>query len=351
MYIFLQPEDVLLFRDGRPFNQGEDHHARSVFPPLPSVMQGAIRSHYLVIQGIPLDDKKRIIETVGTAEDYKALRLRGPFLSKRQSEGVTRYFPTPADAFVLKKEAGIILPATLQPNSGMNSHTHLPYLLCKPQRVPRTKDKPDAWLSEAQLKNYLVDGTEAQTTPENVLFVRETRLGIQLDHWSRTSKDEMLYQAEFIRPMDEIGLSLEVKGYPNWPSSGLMRIGGEGHGVYFLEVGAPKDVFPCPKTLWMRFKVYFATPAYFNAGWQPHDWGEFFEGNVTLQAAAISGSLVASGFDYARKQEKPARRYVPAGSVYYFSCKGQARLKTDAISQYGAEIGFGQIFVTEWKER
>jgi CRISPR-associated protein Cmr3 len=51
--------------------------------------------------------------------------------------------------------------------------------------------------------------------------------------------------------------------------------------------------------------------------------------------------------------QKPARRYVPAGSVYYFECQGEARLRPDlvqnAITDYGAQIGFGQVIVTNWE--
>lgn len=51
--LFMQAEDVLLFRDGRPFNAGSDHEARSLFPPPPSVIQGVLRSHYLVHKTFP----------------------------------------------------------------------------------------------------------------------------------------------------------------------------------------------------------------------------------------------------------------------------------------------------------
>ncbi|HXG18262.1 MAG TPA: type III-B CRISPR module-associated Cmr3 family protein, partial [Methylomirabilota bacterium] len=44
MYLFLEAIDVWLFRDGRPFDARSDHRAESLFPPYPSVMQGAIRS-------------------------------------------------------------------------------------------------------------------------------------------------------------------------------------------------------------------------------------------------------------------------------------------------------------------
>ncbi|MFN3533317.1 MAG: type III-B CRISPR module-associated Cmr3 family protein, partial [Candidatus Brocadia sp.] len=32
MKIFIEPNDVLMFRDGKPFSGGDDHYARSTFP-------------------------------------------------------------------------------------------------------------------------------------------------------------------------------------------------------------------------------------------------------------------------------------------------------------------------------
>ncbi|MGQ9556098.1 MAG: type III-B CRISPR module-associated Cmr3 family protein, partial [Anaerolineae bacterium] len=56
------------------------------------------------------------------------------------------------------------------------------------------------------------------------------------------------------------------------------------------------------------------------------------------------------GFDWATGDQKAAKRYVPAGSVYYFKGQGQlkAGLTQNAITDWGAEIGFGQIIIAKW---
>src|SRR5207248_3106902 len=98
MYLFLEAIDVWLFRDGRPFDALSDHRAESLFPPYPSVMQGAIRSHHLVVKGIDLRNPRQIESEVGTALDYKDLRIRGPFLARHELGRVIRYLPIPAHA-------------------------------------------------------------------------------------------------------------------------------------------------------------------------------------------------------------------------------------------------------------
>ena len=74
--LFIRPVDVWLFRDGRPFSAGSDHRAESLFPPYPSVIQGAIRSYQLALKNVDLQDRDAIIQTVGTPFDYGSLRLR-----------------------------------------------------------------------------------------------------------------------------------------------------------------------------------------------------------------------------------------------------------------------------------
>jgi len=119
----------------------------------------------------------------------------------------------------------------------------------------------------------------------------------------------------------------------------------------------PENVEPLPaapeKT--DRFKVYFATPTYFETGWQPADWGKFFAEPVELVGAAVNRYEILGGFNWIADPDgssahRPARRFVPAGSVYYF--EGNALLKPglpqQAITDFGAEIGFGQTIIKEW---
>ena len=353
MKLFLTPVDVWLFRDGRPFDAGDDHYARSLFPPYPSVVQGAIRSHHLVVKGVDLQDKQAIAKAVGTADDFGALRMRGPFIARRQTAGqIERYFSLPADAVPI---GGDRVQAALPQQAGQRRvstslDAHLPLLLF-PRAAQPVKQPPGTWLSEAQLMDYL-SAKPVSPIRAGDLFVMENRYGIGLDSAVRAAKEGLLYAAEFVRPAEGVGLYVEVSGFDGWPAQGVMRIGGEGRAARFEQVAAPDWPAP-PDPLPLCFKLYFASPAYFEDGWRPKDWSRFFDGQVSLKAVAISRYEVRGGFDWANGVQKPARRYVPAGSVYYFECQGEARLRPDlvqnAITDYGAQIGFGQVIVTNWE--
>ncbi|HXG20573.1 MAG TPA: type III-B CRISPR module-associated protein Cmr3, partial [Methylomirabilota bacterium] len=321
----------------------------SLFPPYPSVIQGAIRSHHLVVKDVDLRDRKQIEATVGTANDYRTLCMRGPFLAKKEGDKVIRYLPVPAHAVPGKE--GYIAPTPRNQPDTVKTSAPTPMLLWSNEE-PQKKEFGQ-WLREDRLCELLKLGAKSAVVGESEanLFARESRLGIARDDTRRTTEEGALYEVEFIRLHDHVGLFIEVEGYDGWPQSGIMRIGGEGRGARFEEVKA--EPWPAPSgSLPGRFLIYFATPTYFAQGWHPDSWQRFFEGEVTLQTAAVNRFQSLGGFDWAKNDHKPARRYVPAGSVYFFTSDGHARLKPgltqNAITDAGAEIGFGQILIGEW---
>jgi CRISPR-associated protein Cmr3 len=348
MHLFLEPLDVWLFRDGRPFDAGSDHRAASLFPPYPSVMQGVIRSHHLVVKGVNLRDQKAIEQAVGTADDLRDLRLRGPFLARRENGRIVRYFPQPADAVTLDKDTHTLRRASAPraPDADVDTSAPTPMLLGLHDQPE--KGESGLWLDEEALHTYLDGGTVAGV-PSAELFARESRFGIGIEPGSRVTREGALYEAEFIRPCPGVGLLVEVEGYDGWPERGLLRIGGEGRGAMYEQV-APAPWPTPPDPLPAQFAVYFVTPAFFDGGWRPEgdDWGRYFDGKVRLIAAAVGRYESVGGYDLAGNSHKPARRYVPAGSVYYFEPDGDARLRPDrAVTDSGAAMGFGQILIGE----
>jgi CRISPR-associated protein Cmr3 len=346
--LFLEPVDVWLFRDGKPFSANDDHFADSIFPPLPTVVQGAIRSHYLVTEKVPLAKANRseIARKVGTATNFLDLRIKGPFLCK----GRELYFPLPADV-VLDKVNGkfhALKPAARSAGTLTNSST--PMLLqsdCEPGKFEA------GYISRATMATYL-EGKPFEVDKAD-LFERESRIGIARNDASRVTQPGALYEVRYIRMFDGAGLYVEFSGLPNWKiDQGVMRIGGEGHAARFRQV-ALSSALPAPRITSRRFKLVLLTPTYFEGGWQPKDWNSHFTGGkVTLQAAALNRYLSAGGYDWAKDEHKPALRYVPAGSVYYFSADADVKLKNGwlcDVSPEGAplgQIGFGQVLAGTW---
>jgi len=359
MKLFIEPVDVWLFRDGRPFDRGSDHLARSIFPPLPTVMQGVIRTHHIELNGgIPaylagqlLEVEKAIGKPGGPPPE--TFRLRGPFVAQRitTAEGaydVDFYFPLPADAYrdgeaYRRLELG-------SPETGVITNLEQDLLLWpRPGREPAKEEdsKDSVWLSLGALQEYLLKGELAVgcTKPGNALFVRERRFGIQRDDSRRVTVEKMLYEAEFIRTQQGVGLYAEVEGVEGWPEQGVLGIGGEGHAGRHRSVRAPQIHHSVDPDM-RRFKIVFLTPTFFRCGWQADDWEALLGPGVTFKGAAVNRPVMLGGFDQATKKQKPARRYVPAGSVYFF--EGKPPFHLQIITQDGADIGFGQFVIGGW---
>ncbi len=361
--IYLEPTDVWLFRDGKPFNAGEDHQADSIFPPLPSVIQGALRSHYLVARNVLLNDKARIEQVVGTSTDYKNLRLRGPFLRR----GDELYFALPADVYALTDsddENGLrpFKPLAVKLDVTGHSSNPLPALLCPPADArPQKYDASQYWVCQTEIAKYLAND-DFKALNSDHLFKRESRIGITLNNAKGTTEEGALFEMNFIRTCEHVGLHVEMSGLDGWPQTGLMRIGGEGHGARFTDSKLSNTPPAVPSALKGQFKLVFVTPTYFTHGWRPecdfNDWQDHFDSNVKLKAVALHRYISAGGYDWSKPShsaQKPALRYVPAGSVYYFKSESEVQLKQPWLcdpapdgAQLG-QVGYGQILIGNWQ--
>ncbi len=353
--LFLEPLDVWLFRDGRPFTAGEQFRAASRFPPSPLVVQGALRAYHLMVHtSVPPWDRAAVAAAVGGPEDWGTLRLAGPLVSLRKADGQLEVLlPPPADALV-RGETLRRLPAPEEPPAWLRLSTPLPRLfpLWALEDTASPKASQRLWLRLADLPAYC-RGEAVAGVPQDALWEEEVRIGIAQDPERRTTREGLYYEARFVRLSPGVGLAVDFTGL-DWPEeSGVLALGGERRSARFEAV--PHAVAPAiPDPLPDRFVLYFLTPAVFEQGWCPRDWSRFFDGRVELVAAAVERYETIGGFDLARGTERPAYRAVPAGSAYYFVTRGRARLRRagdvpwGTVSDWGDAIGFGTVAIGVW---
>ncbi len=356
--LFIEPADVWFFRTGKPFSAGEDQWAETVFPPTPYTLQGAIRSRVLAELGnlsAPNDN------LIGSPGNYGKLRLCGPFVACCENNQIRRYFPPPAD-LVVPKEGPQKHPRQLRPGRWETAKTDMPsdlQPLLLPPELGGVVEAFSGWLNEEQFRSYLAGQLSAESVQSVKLWEKEYRLGIGMNTAQRTTRQQHLYQVSFIRLKSGAGLAVEigVEGESDplkqlkLPDEGYLALGGEARAAYFKKVdnlpSLPQEISG------QQFTLYFATPAYFKNGWQPESWSKFFEGGaVELIAAAVGRPQLIGGWDLAKRASKPIRRYVPAGSVYYFKVKsGTVSLNLPVTDDPGdGQIGFGQVCVGQYSE-
>lgn len=395
MNIFIEPSDVLLFRDGRPFSAGEGHRARSIFPPTPNTMQGMIRSKVLAERcgryqsyrdgctQCPEQQTCTIPEEIGKPDkqgrgNYGAMQIKGALIAQREASSINVYFPVPADVVQVKDKANpnaALQLAYLQPLQpewnppGANDLSHLLLTLWTSETKP--VEAVTGYWSQKEFKQYLLGEHPTEFIQPGKLYERESRFGIEVDNRKQTVQEGRLYQTEFIRCQPDVGLYVEVEGIRQFSAnpaanSGLIAIGGENRAASYTEQ-LQLNWNDLDKQLTEKlkqsagFKLYFATPTIFKKGWLP-EWidetslqGTYQGVTVKLVAGAIARYQTIGGWDVAYNRPKPTHRAVPVGSVYYFTTHASPEqiLQTFhwqnlADDPLDAQIGFGLGLVGCW---
>jgi CRISPR-associated protein Cmr3 len=386
MKLFIEPLDVMFFRDGKPFVAGETHLAQSLFPPTPLTFQGAIRSAILAASGIGVDrfqqvhrgaqdaEATQIVEEIGGPTSFGRLRLRGPFVAS-VPEGIDapmmaeEWYPCPADVLMARRHSEGS-PTRLRPvehslcESDL-SDTLWPLWAFTTERV----EAPRGLISQGELMRYLT-GEVPQVISQSQVATREERLGIALSTSHKVAEEGQLYTYEVYRfnSVDggRFGFVLDVEGTTRLPARGMLALGGERRAATFEQI--PSQPWPEGQGISQaidatrQFLLYLATPAIFTQEplWLP-DFIDFDSltgrrDGVRLRVRAVAATrpLPIGGWDLVANQPRAMRPAVPAGSVYW--CEALDGTGHDVVrafhgqcmSSMFAEIGFGQTFVGRW---
>jgi CRISPR-associated protein Cmr3 len=383
----LVPHDVLFFRDGKPSTRGADHYLRSLFPPYPSTLYGAVRTRRLLDAGVALEGlnndtwsaRLKGLETeLGPWGGFGALEIRGPWMV-RDTEALV---PAPADlAIVLGKSEG---PESADEaprietvgrfrtgGAGERSWSHpldllFPFL---PEgdgwrlwKAAGAGEEPrsaagDWFLTPRGLAAWRRGGVPdaADFVHRRELWRDEPRTGLGLDAHRRSGAAGMLYTFGFVRVERRVGIGFEARN-TELGQDGIVRLGGEGR-TAALEAGPP---FPSDGSQsGARFSLCFATPALSAAGGYPPGFALDAEGKVLGALGGLPCRLVAAvlprfafigGWDLAARRPKPLRRAIPPGSVFLFEREDggtlplaeiDGRCFSDFADDHLARQGFG----------
>jgi len=360
--IHLDPVDVLFFRDARPFGAGSESHASIVFPPLPSVTAGALRTAAMVRHGA--DFARRDGLTAKAAEvwgrpgqaEFKA-RICGPFLSRNGSA----LFPMPAD-LEGGKESESAGPAGWRwaPARKARFECGLPSGLRPLARVSCAGLPVGQYLDRQEMARYLLNREPEIALKGESLYDVEIRSGIALDRSRRTALQGHLYGMSVVRMRPHCGLVLSVDGDEDapLPESGVLRLGGEARMARYT--AAPGAPWPQGAMQGDRFKWVVVTPALFGdnarSSWLPAGTdGDLIYRSDTVQArlvaARIPRMIPAGGFDVADNRHKELRLAVPAGAVFFFERIAGDPVKAfhgRSVSDFAANQGFGIALVGGW---
>jgi len=329
---YLEPMDVLFFRDARPL----DASTRGISGlPMPQTLSGALRTAFLRkyecdFAKLAANAKKyrifaEVLESTGVPAWIAELRVKGPWLARLNSSGEVNevFVPVPAilketkannkekKVFRLHPLSKIKLPSWQPPEEGLYPLWHWENQPLKPVK---------GYLSLKGLTNFLSGGTPE---PEDIkerdkLYGFDIRTGIQIDYRSQTSAEGLIYGASFLALGKKVGFYTELVLPPEAPSDAfdgisLIPLGGEGKYVKISSCNRVSWPEPQLRSDAQKFLLLLTTPGIFVDGWRP----KFLRGR--LAAAAVTGYVPVSGWDLARGGPKPSRFAASAGSVYFLN--------------------------------
>ena len=224
---FLDPLDVLLFRDGRPRVTGDSHLMTGPFPPPPSAFYGAFRSALLAQDDArftplatqsgdgyaptgattPFQNRSdAVAEAVGTPAQTGTLTLDRVLLAQRTSSDTVPLFPVGLDLVRPKDDARAKERLLLRPVDDGPIRTSLPEGLRR-LAVPGEADFLEAlpaYLTPEAFTSYLQGDVAGlplaamQAGPEAPFGV-SARTSVMLKDAGGTAADGMLYTTEFVR--------------------------------------------------------------------------------------------------------------------------------------------------------
>lgn len=386
----IQPQDVWLFRDGKPFAAGEDHIARSMFPPTPMTVQGALRQKISMSLGVSLaqykaasgrtgnnstDAARQAVNYIGRHGDLLDVgrfTMRGPFVSLRVGDDVILLLPAPADLLKSGETGGFRISDPRQTLiSDLGDGVHFAEVF------DDYKNLPDHWMTADAFEDYLNGQSPAPETlapetlndrygdalsaydhgkriwHENLVYKSDNRTGVSTNAATSFREEGQLYQVQFVSPQPGIGLLADVTSdIPTNLLTGPMTIGGEQRHANVKSV--KNVVFPSSRIM-KRFKVVLLTPAWFDDGWQPKggDWSRVFGQQVRFKSAALYRPLKIGGWNSENGTARHMHNYVAPGSVYYFETNASSLELPTTLTQNpeginAPALGFGQYVAGQW---
>lgn len=390
----LRPRDGLTVKDARGFNLAGGLAARSLAWPLPPTLAGATRTAVGRARGYLDSPANAAWPTL-----LREVAVAGP-LALVRAPGDTAFaplWPLPADAVGVAAAGGGSRPVRLCPGprsaddptvqacfgQSLAAEAKAIDALWQPCLAPAAKPRRlPGWWSHADFLTWLRDPRSLPAVQGDFdELPRRTNIHLAIDPEQYTARTGALFSLETIETLlrkgGEIALYARARLAADepLPTREPWPFGGEGR-LARAEL-VETDPYGFPDTSWnawkpsRRFRLILVTPGLFHTGWRP-DWlrlepdeavfrGQVPERNlkVSLRAALVGRGQPASGWDLARREPKPSRRLVPAGSAFFFEAERELTA-TDLSDLWlhcietpdtqPARDGFGLVVPGAWPE-
>lgn len=341
--------DTWMFRDGRPFNQGDAGASvmRSVFPPFPPTLVGAVRALLWrrALGGAKWDDQ--IKRKLGNGTNWLKGATLGPlrFGSPLVLHDGQPVFPVPLHLVEGKvKDTNDRKLTFLRPADNV-IHCDLgdKRLPTPAEALEGIKTISDRWVTQEGMERILNGKVpdKDQLIPTGKLWNTESRVGISIDPGTRVVRESQLYMASHVRLCENVRLAVEMQGWNAEVPNGLTPVAGE-HRMAEVQALEKEIVLPEPVTPEKDGQIVLIaiSPV------APDDKGNIpgLPGDK-LMSACTGRPEPIGGWDSRAHTAIPLRRCWPAGSVWFL--EGFEGEPPSAIGM-ATEWGFGRVLVGRW---
>jgi CRISPR-associated protein Cmr3 len=361
--------DTLMFRDGRPFNQGDEgaSAAQSSFPPPPPGVVGAIR--LALAQQNGFDGRAGWPEAaLGSGVNWQAADSQlGPLqfgalrlARQKTSDGTLEYlYPAPlhlALAKHVKKDAEehIFLLPSHEFETDLNNGAKV-FLPAAPEDYVGVKPLTDCFLTKAGIVAVLNGKvpSQDQVIKADELWSAESRVGIGIDAVTRMVNDGQLYTASFTRPKDDLVVVQPVVGIAESLTfkTCVQRLGGEhrmaqiNHLETLQNLPQRSEKFSKPNGKF-QYAALAIAPVFLDEMPKP---GTAISGLPGTLISACTGKPVSmGGWDSQAGTPLPMRQILPAGCVFFMETH-EAPTESPAIIGKAGAWGFGHVLIGKWK--
>jgi len=353
--ISFQAVDTLFFRDGSPFNRQElQANIRTIFPPSPTTLIGAIRAAYARALGwqdnTPWNDD--IQSKLGSGFQLPdKVSFNGPYLFHQEIP----LFPAPAHLLGIppdKPQSGV-KPQEL---TLLSPHTTLLTDLGEiavPAAPPedtvqgRKSLTDDWWINASGLQQILSGETPNPNTliHHSALWHVEQRVGNYRDPDTRTTGLMSLYAPQHIRFHQDVQLVMYAQGWPELEmlDQQLIPVGGETRCCEIqVESGDLSQWLPNSPQSRQRYTMIALTPVQLTSKPAPG----LSLGNATLQSACHSRAVMLGGWD--RNQPRKLLPHLRPGSVLFMQADTAQPLQAIKLHGDHTSWGFGHFITGIW---
>ena len=301
----IKPNDILFFRDGKPFDAGENMWMGTSFMPNPSVFYGAIFSAILAQNS---EHRNEILNL----ELEQVLELGKVYIYDEENKDL--YMSVPLDLF--KNDRGFVKMGRIKQDG----------LLYFPDgNYERVNNQ---YIKVSNFKNSYTKGMAGSISiyNEDKFYTNSYKVGIKKSFQKSVEKD-YLYRIDLMefKGVDwNYAVEYCIKPeYIKLEDKGTIKLGGEGKSCKYEILDGISHKLPydlnqlhdyeneiCP---YEKAKMILLSPGiYMKEGWRP----SFENSSIKFHLGITDKPLYIGGFDLKKGKAKPMYRAVVAGSIY-----------------------------------